>query len=657
MFRFFQSKIIAVLLIIFLQSCIIFIYSFGWGGSWHFDDAPNLMGLSDIFSTGQIDKDAALNYIFSGDAGPLGRPIALASFLIDGSGWPFYPLELLRTNTLLHVANGLLLWGVLFNLGRMREWSQDKAAWLASAGASIWILLPMNASSVLMAVQRMTILSSGFMLFGLWLYLLGRSKISKPTAYPWIFMAAGLGGATLLGVFTKEQAAILPILVWVIESFWLHKPELDSIKKQVIWKYFKIIFFYFPGLIVILYLSRYVLDSGSAYSLRNYGLGERVWTESVILWDYIRLIFLPRSIAFGPFHDDYPIYKAFDVSIFFVSSWIIVFAVFLAIRKKNSLPLYALLWYWVAHLIESSVVPLELYFEHRNYLASIMPLFTALVLFWEWGERQQIKAIIGLCVCVYGIILAGVLFQTTSLYGQPLVASHIWYEKHPASVRAAQFLAQNQALVDDLPGALNVLDRTAERRPNSGALSLQGLQLACALDRPREELKTRQAQVMQEISLATQRFSVINTLDKLKILSDGGSCEGFITKENLLNISQLALDNSRISASPQERSNLNIFMASLYMDAKQLEPTMNHLLAALSAVPSLQTLQLTSLVLKSAGLDREMAEILDKYKPNWPRNPWMRLRLERQWDELYNTVNSTPNKSVSDVEFNMSKLI
>jgi hypothetical protein len=645
MCRIFRSKISAVILILCLQLCVVFIYSFGWNGSWHFDDAPNLMGLSNIFLQGFINKDVALDYIFSGDAGPLGRPIALASFLIDGSGWPSYPLELLRTNTLLHMVNGLLLWGVLFNLGSLRKWSEEKAAWLASAGAGIWILLPISVSSVLMAVQRMTVLSSGFMLLGLWLYLLGRSEVSKSTPYPWILMIGGLGGSTLLGIFTKEQAAILPILVWVIESYWLRKPELNSTRSRLIWKCFRVIFFYVPTLIVIFYLLRFVLDSGYAYSLRNYGLSERLWTESVILWDYIRLIFLPRSVAFGPFHDDYNIYKTFDISIFFVFSWIIVFVVFFLIRKKTSLPLYALVWYWVAHLIESSVVPLELYFEHRNYLASIMPLFAALVLFWEWGERQQIKAIIGLCFCVYGIILAGVLLQTTSLYGQPLLASHIWYEKHPSSVRAGQFLAQNEALLDDLPGALNVLDKTAERRPLSGALSLQGLQLACALDRPMDELKRRQAQVMQEISLATQRFSVISTLDKLKTLSEGRSCDGFITTENLLKISQLALDNPRIASSPQERSNLNIFMASLYIDAKQLEPTMNHLLAALSAVPSVQTLQLTSMVLKSAGLSGEMAEIVEEHQPNWPRNPWIRMRLVKQWDELNQDIKNSINKS------------
>ena len=81
-------------------------------------------------------------------------------------------------------------------------------------------------------------------------------------------------------------------------------------------------------------------------------------------------------------------------------------------------------------------------------------------------------------------------------------------------------------------------------------------------------------------------------------------------------------------------------MASLFMDAKELSPTMENLLAALDAVPSLQNLQITALVLQSAGIGKEMEEILDKYPTKLHRNPWIRKRMEKEWEELRNKVES-----------------
>ena len=202
------------------------------------------------------------------------------------------------------------------------------------------------------------------------------------------------------------------------------------------------------------------------------------------------------------------------------------------------------------------------------------------------------------------------------------------------------FFAQNLVAVDNISGALLVLDATSQARPNSATLSLQGLQLACILNHPHSELENRISLALRELPLAPQRFSIIETLDKLNTLRKDKSCNGFIQREHLLEISRAALKNPRFSSIPQERSNLRVFMASLFMDAKELSPTMENLLAALDAVPSLQNLQITALVLQSAGIGKEMEEILDKYPPKLPRNPWIRKRMEKEWEELRNKVES-----------------
>lgn len=98
---------------------------------------------------------------------------------------------------------------------------------------------------------------------------------------------------------------------------------------------------------------------------------------------------IPRAVAFGPFHDDYTVYDSSSILAWLAAAaWLLVAVLAFILRQRTRLPLFALLWFTVAHLVESTVIPLELYFEHRNYLAVVGPLF-ALVVAFELGERSN----------------------------------------------------------------------------------------------------------------------------------------------------------------------------------------------------------------------------------------------------------------------------
>ncbi|RFF27646.1 MULTISPECIES: hypothetical protein, partial [unclassified Wenzhouxiangella] len=53
---------------------IFSIYSLAWSGTLHFDDKVNLNGLQSI-----ADWTGVLQFIFSGESGPTGRPLSLAT--------------------------------------------------------------------------------------------------------------------------------------------------------------------------------------------------------------------------------------------------------------------------------------------------------------------------------------------------------------------------------------------------------------------------------------------------------------------------------------------------------------------------------------------------------------------------------------------------
>ena len=52
-------------------------------------------------------------------------------------------------------------------------------------------------------------------------------------------------------------------------------------------------------------------------------------------------------------------------------AWVGAVAVALLLRKRYPLLVFALLFYLVAHSMESTILPLEMVFEHRNYLPSV----------------------------------------------------------------------------------------------------------------------------------------------------------------------------------------------------------------------------------------------------------------------------------------------
>ena len=86
---------------------------------------------------GAIDNWPAFwRYITSGSADPTGRPLSLLSFLVDARNWPADPAPLLRTNVLLHLLNGALLFVLLRQLGRRLDGASARTDVLPSPSRS-----------------------------------------------------------------------------------------------------------------------------------------------------------------------------------------------------------------------------------------------------------------------------------------------------------------------------------------------------------------------------------------------------------------------------------------------------------------------------------------------------------------------------------------
>src|SRR5690606_23571777 len=171
-----------------------------------FDDFPNLQHLSAL--NGQLTWRSLAHYASLFD-GQIGRPLGMLSFAINDSAWPSEPWAFKYTNLLLHLLTGTLIFGLARSLAHVsfRSRSSDLLALLTAAA---WLLHPMQLSTSMLVVQRMTQLSALFAIAGLWGYVAlatrARCRLGAVAAI------AVLGIGTGLAVLCKENGALTPIL-------------------------------------------------------------------------------------------------------------------------------------------------------------------------------------------------------------------------------------------------------------------------------------------------------------------------------------------------------------------------------------------------------------------------------------------------------------
>lgn len=92
----------------------------------------------------------------------------------------------------------------------------------------------------------------------------------------------------------------------------------------------------------------------------------------------------------------------------------------------------------MGHLLESTFVPLEIYFEHRNYVPSVGMAILLVVCAYELSRYRKVLGIF--LALVYLLLLSSVAhFQAKTWSSEGELVS-FWQEKGGASVRAIQYM-------------------------------------------------------------------------------------------------------------------------------------------------------------------------------------------------------------------------
>jgi len=369
-----------------LSACGVLVgaYWSGLHGGFFFDDGPSIL-LAEGVRLESVSLEAVHQALLSGGSGPSGRPVAQLSFAINHYFSGFDPFVFKATNLAIHLACGFLVFSLVLRLlaAAMPDAKPRNVLIASGAMAALWLLHPIQLLPVLHIVQRMTSLSALFLLAALILHIHGRGRGGRAGA-AWLVLAWGL--LWPLSFFSKETGILFPVfaLAWELILRRRSGGELDRFARGLV---------VLAGLFLVAGLT-YVLSPSaqwlwSGYDLRAFSLVERLLTEGRVLWFYFGLIIAPRLEVLGLYHDDMVLSTAL------LSPWTTLPAllglaslVWLAwgVRMRAPLVAFGIAWFLIGHALESTVLPLEIVHEHRNYLPVL-----GILLAGGWGLLRALE--------------------------------------------------------------------------------------------------------------------------------------------------------------------------------------------------------------------------------------------------------------------------
>jgi hypothetical protein len=447
-----------ILIIVFL------VYHLGVSGPFVLDDWSQLR---DVL-TYQREGHQLSAVIFS-PSGPLGRPISMLSFVANAvvTGDEIAPLKL--TNIFLHVITGLILFFVLYKLTRfVGNLKSSAATALALIVTSIWLLHPLHVSTVLYTVQRMTILAALFSLLGIGCYIEYRlRKLDNASANFWLVFALISWG---LAAFSKETGLLLPLFFLLIE-FCLPSSSRripPMIAATIICAFLTI------ALLLTISLGERLI---TAYETRNFSMWQRLLTESRVIFHYIGMIIFPVKESTGFLHDGLRISESLTKPPTTVLSLIAVgLLVWFTIWLRRPAPLVALGlgWFLIGHSMESTVLPLELEFEHRNYLPSVGLLLALTVAINRLLTGDALKTIASIVVLSAAITATSA--RATAWSSEDKLTKHIM-EIRPESQRIGVIFARRLVELGRYEEAKIIMSRY-----HSYAADVERASIACAAD-------------------------------------------------------------------------------------------------------------------------------------------------------------------------------
>jgi len=391
------------------------------------------------------------------------RPVANISFALNYYFHRYNVVGYHLTNIFIHILTGIFLYYFVKNtlsipLLRSRYHSGRPIAFFASL---LWLLHPLQTQSVSYIVQRMNSMAAMFYILSLLLYVKGRLSLAQhKTTWLWF---AGCVVAGLLSLGSKEMAATLPVFILLYEWYFFQDLSTAWLKRYLPYVIAVFMVFCLVGLWYLDWAPFQKILSG--YDRRDFTLTQRVLTQPRVVMYYISLLFYPSPGRLNLDHDFAFSYSLSSPLTTLISIAAIAGMIGLAVyaARRRRLLSFCVLWFFGNLVIESSVIGLELVFEHRVYLPSMLVPVAVAAVAWRYIKNNLVK-IPMFCIL---ILVCGIwTYNRNGVWADPVTLWTDCATKSPEKPRSQFNLALSLADVGRDDEAIEYYTRTLQLDPN-----------------------------------------------------------------------------------------------------------------------------------------------------------------------------------------------
>lgn len=373
----FQDKRIYAFAFIALFFCLLIIYGNSINGVWIFDDKTNIISNKNIhlktLEWGNIQKT-----FYGIDEQRISRPVAYFSLALNYYFGQLNTYGYHVVNIFIHYLASIFLFLFIYrtlNLPRLQLAHGSSSYSIALLATFFWATNPVHVTAVTYIVQRMASMAGMFYIISMYFYISGRTEKTawKKSSF---FILCSLSATLALG--TKENAVMLPISLYIYDLLLIQDFNKENLIKN--FKYFILPAIILTFAVLVLFVDFYSIVGD--YSKWAFTIWQRLLTETRVIVFYISLLLYPVSSRLMLDHDFIISRSLFDPWATCAAILAILSCIGLAvwIARKKPLISFCIIFYFLNHLIEGSFIPLDLAFEHRNYIPSML-FFVPLAVF------------------------------------------------------------------------------------------------------------------------------------------------------------------------------------------------------------------------------------------------------------------------------------
>lgn len=416
---------------------------------FHFDDKSNIYNPSLKMETLNAEQFRATLFGSTLQA----RPISNLSFAFNYFVGRYRVQGYHLVNIGIHICTGIFLYLLLqvtLNLAvNKRNYANGSA--IALMTAFIWIAHPVATQSVTYIVQRMNSMAAMFFVLAMLLYAVGRERHvamtkGKSSLPIWVwFFASCISG--LLAIGSKEIAATIPLFIFLYEWYFFQDLQWKWMKKKMYW---------LIGIFFVIWCLTYAYTNGQIIERifnncngRDFSTMERVLTQFRVVIIYITLVFYPNPDRLALDYD-FPLSISLLSPISTLYSFLTIvalvgFAILSARRER--LVSFCILWFFGNLVIESSVICLEIIFEHRTYLPSMFLILLFVAMVYRFVHNT---ALVSVALVLASIFLGYWTFERNKVWQTSLALWSDSASKHPNKARTHGSLAVTFAELGEL---------------------------------------------------------------------------------------------------------------------------------------------------------------------------------------------------------------